>query len=187
MFHYNLHPLFKKYKLIEYRNITSTQDKIKGKIKEKEDLYIVKANIQTKGRGRYGKKWESPEGGLWFSFNTKKEVDEDKFLIEVSLSLIKTLSKFKRGFQLKYPNDVIYKGKKIAGILIEVWRNYYITGIGINVNNTEYPKNGVSLYEIVNRKEKIDLNQIVLSFFENLEKKEISFTEYKKLLIQVKK
>ncbi len=125
------------YPVYFYKEVTSTMDIAKNLIKENKEGIVV-AEIQTEGRGRYGRKWLSPEGGLYFSFVLKKSKITD-FLSEIiSLSLVETMKNFGiENCKIKFPNDIIINEKKICGILIEKIDEFYIAGIGINVKKSK--------------------------------------------------
>ena len=95
--------------------------------------------MQTKGRGRQGKEWSSPPGNISFSIAYSENTSE----IPISLiaGVISNLAISKalniNEIKLKWPNDLIYKNKKIGGILVEKEiKGIYcktIVGIGINL------------------------------------------------------
>lgn len=103
---------------------------------------VVLAKIQTAGRGRLGRKWFSPKGGVWMSIILRPSPDRiiQKITLLFGLSVAETLRKFYRiDAALKWPNDVIVNGKKICGILTEgVFSGevplYVVVGIGLNAN-----------------------------------------------------
>ena len=142
-------------KVYFFDELTSTMD-LANKFITQNKNGIVVAKKQTKGRGRYGRKWYSEEGGLYFSFIEKN--GGNKFLSEiVSSSIVKTLQEYGINCKIKFPNDIIYKSKKIAGILIEKKGKIYIIGIGINVNNEINGEiNGISMKEILKREVEIE-------------------------------
>ncbi len=154
-----------KFKILRYTEVDSTQNQLKRLLINKKRNYVVVARRQRKGRGRYGRRWESPDGGLWFSFNVDFKMEREKFLIKVCSDLLMTLTGFVPYLNIKPPNDIVYEGKKVAGILIEVWRGYYITGIGVNVNNLEHPDRAISISEITG--EKYDILKILKLFLHN--------------------
>jgi len=103
------------------------------------DRVLVLAESQTEGRGQGGRRWVSPRGGLWFSLGLREE--------EGNLSLIPILTGVavaeglrEMGFdaRLKWPNDIVVAGGKVAGILVEAivcgGRTDVVVGIGVNVN-----------------------------------------------------
>jgi BirA family biotin operon repressor/biotin-[acetyl-CoA-carboxylase] ligase len=102
---------------------------------------VIIADTQTAGRGRLGRAWLSPEGSLAMSLILKPSLDNLPQLVMIaSLAVVRTIKKV-AGIetQIKWPNDVLIKGKKVCGILIENEVkgdrvNFAIIGIGINVN-----------------------------------------------------
>ncbi|RMW39703.1 MAG: biotin--[acetyl-CoA-carboxylase] ligase [Nitrosopumilus sp.] len=148
---------------------------------------IVVAEKQTGGRGRSGRKWISPKGGIWFSVILHPRFDisvTTLFPIASALALSIALEKtFKISPELKWPNDITIKGKKLAGMLVDVSLESnkienLVLGVGINfdVDTKEIEKNlkntpnfyGVtSLNEL---KTKIRPVELVQSFLAELEK-----------------
>ena len=162
-------------KVYFYDEVSSTMDVAKKLLKEGEKGIVV-AKKQTKGRGRYGKYWLSDEGGLYFSMIIEKSVISD-FLSEIiSISLVETIKTFGIICKIKFPNDIIYKGKKISGILIERSDDNYIVGIGVNLNN-KISKFGVSMKEIL--KKEININEFLEKFLTIYKTNEIKFCEKK--------
>ncbi|HLT53117.1 MAG TPA: biotin--[acetyl-CoA-carboxylase] ligase, partial [Flavobacteriaceae bacterium] len=115
-----------------------------------EDYTIVSTQLQTQGRGQRGTIWESQDSkNLMFSVYKSMSFVEfsNAFCISMvtALSLVKTLKQF--GVpkpMIKWPNDILSENKKVCGILIEniVTQNTLkatIIGIGLNVNQTEFP------------------------------------------------
>jgi BirA family biotin operon repressor/biotin-[acetyl-CoA-carboxylase] ligase len=126
------------------RKVKSTSDWAKklAKIGAEEGTVTV-AETQIAGRGRLGREWDSPRGGLWFSvvLQPKLEVGEAAKLVFVaSLAVAEVLhEKYGLRTETKWPNDVLVKGKKICGIIAEMNTkggrvNYVILGIGVNAN-----------------------------------------------------
>ena len=118
--------------------IDSTNDECK-RISSNKDILVVTADKQTKGKGRKGKKWHSPEGNISLSI-AFADIGFDMpisiatgILVRDALTEVFNLSSIK----LKWPNDLVYEKKKIGGILVEkeVFANYTkaIVGIGINL------------------------------------------------------
>jgi len=89
---------------------------------------------QKAGRGRHGRAWESPEGNLYFSMILRPKVSVSewgKYGMLASLAVAEALQLAE--IQLKWPNDVLVRGKKISGILLEAGEGWLVIGIGINV------------------------------------------------------
>lgn len=121
---------------IYFERIDSTQvyAKEKAKLGIKDEIYIAKE--QTGGIGRNGHLWKSVQGGLYFSFITDKF--NDIYTLTVGVALYKALEEL-YGIQtkIKWPNDILYNNKKIAGIICEKVNNLIVVGIGVNTNFEE--------------------------------------------------
>lgn len=107
---------------------------------------------QTEGRGRLGRTWASAEGkGLWFSLVLRPQVSAAALAgitIMTAVSMSKAIYQT-TGIQVdvKWPNDLLFQGKKLTGILAEMNGemdrvNYLIIGIGLNVNHliSDFPE-----------------------------------------------
>ena len=107
-----------------------------------EDGTAVIAEVQTKARGRSGKKWESPKGGIWLSLVLRPNLPPSKaslITLATGVAVAKTLISLGVDAKIKWPNDVLVKGKKISGILTEASAtlneiDYIIVGVGIDIN-----------------------------------------------------
>ena len=107
---------------------------------------VVMAETQTAGRGRYGRTWQSPKGNLYMSLvlpDLGKNNAYIAFLTAVAVA--DSLPGF--NVALKWPNDVLLSGRKLAGILIEKGQDKLVVGIGVNVMIS--PEEGV-LYPTAN-------------------------------------
>ncbi len=113
------------------------------------DLSLIYADEQTMGRGRMGRRWFTPSGSaLAFSLILRPDGRERENIGLFSglgaLALIAVLKKRAVTAQIKWPNDVLIKGRKIAGILVEtVWMgaeaDSVVLGMGINVQPESVP------------------------------------------------
>ena len=128
---------------IYYFNTVDTTQNFAMKIasKKNEDGSVVIAKKQTGGRGRMKRKWKSPVGGIWMSIiiHPKFDVTYATLVpIATSLALCIAIEKtLKINTELKWPNDLTSKGKKIAGVLIDasIISNQIesmVLGVGIN-------------------------------------------------------
>lgn len=104
------------------------------------DGLVVWADRQVSGRGRHGRSWASPPGGLYFSLVLRPKDAGHAALLGLLMGqpVVKALRHFGVLAQLKWPNDAVYQGRKIAGILSEgVYRGdayFVVVGIGVNTN-----------------------------------------------------
>ena len=134
-----------KFKLFNYKRVKSTNEKAIKLIKfNKRNSGCVRADVQTKGRGTYGKKWVSKKGNFFGSvfFPLKKNYpsfDQFSLINPVIVSNILQIFCDKRKLKIKFPNDIFLNGKKICGILQEIItidkKNFLIIGVGLNVNS----------------------------------------------------
>jgi BirA family biotin operon repressor/biotin-[acetyl-CoA-carboxylase] ligase len=114
-----------------------------------KDLSLVIADEQTAGRGRLDRKWFTPKGtALAFSLILRPTAEEKPYLTRtVGLAALAVADALRtRGLvaQIKWPNDVLLNGHKVAGILVEsVWSgeevDYIVIGIGVNVLKGSLP------------------------------------------------
>ena len=171
-----------------FDSINSTQEEaMKMAFDSKNNDALVIARVQTRGKGRAGRSWVSPKGGIWISIILHPEFDISVvtlFPIASALALsnaIEKCCKFKP--ELKWPNDITIKGKKVAGILVDASLESnkienVVLGVGINfdVNTKEIQKdlkNTPNYYGVASlRKFNKDATQISLiqTFLVELEK-----------------
>ena len=135
-------------KFYYFKTITSTNDKAKDFANDGKNNLVVIAFNQSKGRGRFGRKWSSYLGGLYMTILLReKNLDKVKYLTLISsVAVAKTIKKIsKLNSNVKWPNDVLIDDKKICGILTETIsnknNNYALIGIGVNINQKKFPKN----------------------------------------------
>lgn len=105
----------------------------------------VAAREQTAGRGTRGRTWHSPLGGLWMSVICRPSVAAPAtcFSLRAGLAAAHAIEAACPGVpkvQMKWPNDLMIQGKKLAGLLCEArWQGeslgWIVTGIGVNVAN----------------------------------------------------
>jgi len=102
---------------------------------------VVLAGRQTGGRGRLGRSFISPRGGLYFTIVLRPPLEHLRPLPIISALAVARGLEQVTGLStaLKWPNDVLVRGRKICGILMESELtgqavNYVLLGIGINVN-----------------------------------------------------
>ena len=107
-----------------------------------EEGTVLISEIQTKTRGRLGKKWESPEGGIWMSLILRPKVPPARIgliTIATGVAIAKSIRSLGLDAKIKWPNDVLIHGDKISGVLTEVNATFneidwVVVGIGIDSN-----------------------------------------------------
>lgn len=123
-----------------YRETRSTQDIAKTFAPRKA---LVLADQQTAGRGRLGRSWLSTPGACvlmsmaWPSAGTSATHDRVSMLSGVAVARAVEHLVPGTAVRLKWPNDVMIDGRKLAGILIEAVRGAYVIGIGLNVQSAK--------------------------------------------------
>ncbi|MBI5697009.1 MAG: biotin--[acetyl-CoA-carboxylase] ligase [Thaumarchaeota archaeon] len=129
-------------KVYYFDSIDSTQS-FAGNIAKDQNEFgsVIIAESQTSGKGRLGRQWVSPKGGIWLSVILQPNFDVYKitlipFAVAVALSnaIQKTLN---LKTELKWPNDLTLDGKKVAGIIIDASIEStkiesVVVGVGIN-------------------------------------------------------
>jgi BirA family biotin operon repressor/biotin-[acetyl-CoA-carboxylase] ligase len=121
-----------------------------------EDLSLVLADEQTAGRGRMERKWFTPPGSaLAMSLILRPTADEASYIPRATalpaISLVDSLRKRGLDSLIKWPNDVLLSGSKVAGILVEsIWAgnkpDALILGMGVNVLKASVPATDELLY-----------------------------------------
>ncbi len=127
-----------------------------------EGEYFVYAGYQTAGRGQTGNSWES-EADKNLLCSILLPPDKDLYFLNISVG-VAILRVIGDDFTIKWPNDIYYGDKKVAGILVEnaILGNevkYSIAGIGLNVNQTTFVSdapNPISLKQITGKEYNID-------------------------------
>jgi len=180
-----------------FRELPSTNDMAKElAIRRAKEGTVIVAETQTRGRGRMGREWASPKGGLWFSIILRPKVspkDAPKLTLMMSVAVAKTIKKlFDLEAEIKWPNDVLLNGKKVCGILTEThttggFLNFAAVGVGINANFSlnDFPANlrdsSTTLQEELRRE--IDCEVFLRSLLEETEHYYDMFTRGKFNLI----
>ena len=131
-------------KVIKLQKVDSTNNYAKLNIENFADRTVIHALSQESGRGRLNRSWvDLGEGNLFLSFVLKPSDTYNEHYSNItqllSVALCKVLEKYGLNPEIKWPNDVLIDGKKIAGILSESIMSGsvlkgIIVGIGVNLN-----------------------------------------------------
>ena len=148
------------YRLVLYDTVGSTNDEAKRLARAAaEEGTLVRAYEQTAGRGRRGRAWASPPGNLYASLILRPRCPVDRAAqlgfvaaLAVGDTLATIFPRFE-GLTYKWPNDVLLRGRKIAGILLESelgegeLPRFVVVGVGINLasspENAEFPATSI--------------------------------------------
>lgn len=126
-------------KLCYFDEIGSTNEYAKSLINKAPEGTVVLADQQTGGKGRFDKKWYSPEGGIWMSVILRPK-NTSLVAIAAGVAVCETLNMHGILSGIKWPNDILLNRKKIGGILTEIVDDTVILGIGINLNIRKFPE-----------------------------------------------
>ena len=165
-------------KIVHYRRLRSTNTTAYRLAQQSAPEWtVVVADVQTEGRGREGKKWESPKGGLWFSILLRPRIPALRLSLLQFSAAIATREALENetgvNVKVKWPNDLVLGTAKLGGILIESKTlgdsvSFAIVGIGVNINQSEsqLPPGAVSL-RLVSRK-KHDLRTLLRAILDQI-------------------
>ena len=163
---------------------------------------VVISEKQTKARGRSGKNWESPLGGVWLSIILNPNVNHSKIpliTLATGVAVENTLKRIGvKNAEIKWPDDILIHGKKVCGILTEAITSFntiesVIIGVGIDANISienfpeELRENMTTLNDEIG--EKVDENLLIKLFLEEFEKISEQFIneEYETILKEWRK
>ncbi len=156
---------------IVFTRINSTNDYLLSAMPNNPDKNVVcLAEYQTQGRGRRGRRWVAPFGtNLYLSLLWHFQKDPAEIVglsLAVAVAVVNALQQYgiKKGLGLKWPNDVLWKGRKLAGILLEMMAEHHehsavVIGIGLNTHmpstaGSEIDQPWTDIHEITHAKPK---------------------------------
>lgn len=176
---------------IYFNKIDSTQDEIWRLIQENKapNGTLVMADIQTKAKGTHGRNWYTDEkNNIAFSFFIKMECELNK-LEEITIKIANIIInifriKYKINLKIKQPNDIMFNGKKIGGILTQTKVNagivkYLVVGIGINTAQEEFCEDIKYIATSIKKEFNIDVNveEFITEFCNVFEKEMLKIVE----------
>ena len=181
--------LFTKYigkEIYYFPELKSTnimaKEKALHRAEEINEGTLIIAERQSVGKGRLGREWFSPAGGIWLSIILYPQLPPSyipRITLMTAVAVVKAIKMCTQiESQIKWPNDILINKKKVCGILTEMSAeldiiNWIVVGIGINVNidHREFPEdiheNTISLKEVLGKVVlRVKLVQIFLQEFE---------------------
>jgi len=155
---------------------------------------LIIAERQSAGKGRLGREWFSPAGGIWLSIILYPQLPPSyipRITLMTAVAVVKAIKICTQiESQIKWPNDILINEKKVCGILTEMNAeldiiNWVVVGIGINVNidHRKFPEdiheNTISLKEVLDKEVlRVKMVQIFLQefekYYESLKRREFS-------------
>ncbi len=179
-------------KLYYYKEIDSTNDEAKRLLKlGAGEGTVVIASEQKAGKGRLGRSWLSPKGGLYLSIIIKPHMGA-KEILDITLLGSLAAARAIRGLtkldaRVSWPNDIIIFQKKVGGVLTEISSsgkgpNSVIVGIGINVNieYDKFPKDLVATSLKIELGQSIDKQKVATIFLEEFDKLYLAYLSKKR-------
>ena len=161
--------------LNSFDTVTTTMDEARLHLQDKQ---VILARSQTQGRGRQGRKWISDPGNLFCSLIIrphKPQQNWPELTFVTTMAVGETIDCFLPNCDFltyKWPNDILLKGKKVSGILLEVCEDFMIIGIGINLKSCpeegNYPPTCLANFQKIVPTPQEMLSTLV-SKFQNLE------------------
>lgn len=145
-----------------YDSIDSTNTEMSNMVSRNEinSFNMIITDNQKNGRGRYGNQWISSQfNSITCSIVINNSIENLSTILPLSCGIAIVEGIYKNSninCELKWPNDIMFNKKKIGGILIEKKSDYFIVGLGLNVNQRTMDdiisKDSCSLRQIINKK-----------------------------------
>lgn len=164
---------------IEYHDtIPSTNERARELAAEGRGNIVVIADQQSGGRGRLDRDWASPSGGIWLSFLVRPDLPATEAPVVTLATAVATARAVETtGIEttIKWPNDVLVDGEKVAGILTEMEGeadrvSWVVVGVGLNANvdRDALPDEGTSLQAVAGPVDRREVTQRLLESFDEL-------------------
>lgn len=170
---------------VVHLNTTNSTNTVARQMAEEgvEEGTVVIAEMQTRGKGRLGRKWITKPGGVWMSVILKPGIDPAhaaSITLLAAVSVTKALREAGAEAVIKWPNDVLVSGKKICGILTEMSAetdavSFIVLGIGVNVNNDSPLETATTLKAELGHE--VSRVKFVQGLLESLEEDYLTFKE----------
>jgi len=130
------------YEVEFHETVDSTNARARELADEGGTNLVVLADQQTGGRGRLDRSWSSPSGGVWLSILVRPDVPPTRaplFTLAAAVATARAVREVGVDASIKWPNDILLDGRKLAGILTEMEGeadrvSWLVVGIGVNAN-----------------------------------------------------
>lgn len=150
--------------LYEFDTLDSTNEEAKRKINSEkaENVFCITSEIQTNGRGRMERKWDSSfKGNIYLTFAINENFIpfelQEILPLYTAFAILKAVNSEK--IKYKWANDLLIENQKFAGILIEKYKGFFLIGIGINIKsapeNTIFPATFLEKFNLTTTPEEI--------------------------------
>ena len=144
-------------KVFEYQELDSTNRLLLDMAKEGAPCgTVVLAHRQSSGRGRLGRSFSSPEGGVYISMLVPVHRNGFSLTAKAGVAVKRTIERMcGKKCGIKWVNDIIYEGKKVCGILAQGYEDKAVLGIGVN-------------YAVDIRELSEDVREIAISLYDDI-------------------
>lgn len=138
------------FKIVDFAALPSTQDEARRRLEAGAEVHgvVVRAASQSAARGQRARDWSSGVGGSYQTLIVREAElrgpSQPQAAVVLALGLAQVLQRYGVQVGLKWPNDLYYRGKKLAGVLVEAVQGHLLVGVGLNVAN-EVPEGAVGL------------------------------------------
>lgn len=134
------------FSIVSYDLLPSTQDEVRRRLLAGEDVHglVVQAAVQSAARGQRSRDWQAGRGGSYQTLAVRDGGFASNAALVLALGIAEVLPVYGVQAGLKWPNDIYYRGKKLAGVLAERVQGHLLGGVGLNVNN-EVPDGATGL------------------------------------------
>lgn len=151
-------------RLFVFRQTTSTQDAARQMITT--DGTVIVTDHQTGGRGRLGRRWLAPPSAALLMTAVVRHTDStpvDRLMLAAACAVAEAVESLcDQQVQIRWPNDVLIAGRKLAGILVETTADLALIGIGLNVTAHPADLNATSLLAESIRVDRLHLLDVLL-------------------------
>ena len=166
---------------VEYHDtIPSTNERARELAAQGEEDIVVVADRQSGGRGRLDRDWASPSGGIWLSILVRPALpaaEVPAITLAAAVATARAIEATGVDASIKWPNDVLVDGQKVAGILTEIAAegdsvSWVVVGVGLNANveRASLPSDGspTSLQAVAGPVNRREVTQRLLESFDEL-------------------
>ncbi len=148
-------PLPIRFQIEEHEVLDSTQASMRARVRAGDtvDGLVLRAVRQERGAGRPGRRWVSEAGGSWQTLAVRRppagsparaRLAAGTAAVAVAVGVAEVLGEYGARARVKWPNDLLYRERKLAGVLVEVVGEHLLVGVGVNVANRP-PEGGIGL------------------------------------------
>ncbi len=137
------------WRVEEFGHVDSTQEVVKRRLAAGQpvDGLVVRARSQSAGRGRRGTPWRSDVGGSYQTFAVADPYGPSAgggITLAIGVCLAEAMQEAGVRAAVKWPNDLYYLNRKLAGVLVERTKGHLVIGVGVNVEN-DVPRGAIAL------------------------------------------